>query len=405
MYSPKLIHNLQETYAHLEQAGLLKIEHILSSPQNAHVVIDGRDCIMFASNNYLGFAGDQDFVETQATALTTYGLGTASARFLSGTTALHQNLEKKLAEFLGTEDVILYSTAFMANLGFFASLVNEPLEEGYVDIIYSDEYNHASLIDALKLCKKENLVKQVYRHGDMEHLTELLKADTSKNTRHKIIVSDGVFSMEGYTADIATLDALATAHNALLYIDDAHGVGVLGEQGRGTHSMQGYWGKVDVLSGTLGKALSGTLGGYVAGKKVLIDFLRQKSRTYIFSNSLPPIIVQSVISVLEELTTSSTRQGRLLENTHYARAQLAEHGFTILDGDHPIIPIMIGDARTAHTVAQKLFEKGIYVVALGFPVVPEGMARLRIQITATHSSSDIDTLITALEDIKKNTPF
>ena len=303
MYSKKLNEDIDKELENLKNAGKFKVERELMGAQGPLVEIGGKKVLMFASNNYLGLANHPEIVKSAKDSLDTYGYGLSSVRFISGTETIHKQLEKKLAEFLGVEDAILYSTNFMANLGFFASLTNEAFsgDGKHIDAIYSDELNHASIIDAFKLCKKENTVKRIYKHGDLKMLEQMLEEDKDKNYRFKIIVTDGVFSMEGYLADLPKIKETSEKYEALLFVDDAHAVGVLGNTGAGTPEHFNLHGKIDVLSGTFGKALGGAVGGYIAGKKELIELLRQKSRTYMFSNSVPPSVVMATIKVLDLL--------------------------------------------------------------------------------------------------------
>ncbi|MEK7140909.1 MAG: aminotransferase class I/II-fold pyridoxal phosphate-dependent enzyme, partial [Patescibacteria group bacterium] len=296
---------------------------------------------------------------------------------------------------------ILYSTNFMSNLGFFASLTNESFgsETPYIDAIYSDALNHASIIDAFKLCKKENVIKRIYPHGDLATLEQMLEEDKDKGYRNKIIVTDGVFSMEGYLAQLPEILKLAEKYQALLFVDDAHAVGVLGKTGAGTPEHFGLHGKIDVLSGTFGKALGGAVGGYIAGKKYLVDLLRQKSRTYMFSNSVPPSVVIASMRALDLLKEEPELLKKVKENADYFRTGAKKLGFEVLDGEHPIVPVMLGDAKITQAVSKKLLAKGLYVVGLWFPVVPEDTARLRFQISAAHTKEQIDRALLILRDV------
>jgi glycine C-acetyltransferase len=332
-----------------------------------------------------------------------YGFGLSSVRFISGTEIIHKTLEKKLAEFLGVEDSILYSTNFMTNLGFFATITNEAFgsPEPYIDAIYSDELNHASIIDAFKLCKKESVIKRIYPHGDIETLERMLEEDINKNYRFKIIVTDGVFSMEGYLAQLSKLKELAEKYQALLFVDDAHAVGVLGKTGAGTPEHFGLHGKIDILSGTFGKALGGAVGGYIAGKKDIIELLRQKSRTYLFSNSVPPSVVMASIRALDLLKEKPELLNKVKENSEYFRTGAKKLGFEVLDGIHPIVPIMLGDAAKTQEMSKKLLAEGLFVMGLWFPVVPENTARLRFQISAAHTREQIDRALEILSKVGK----
>ncbi|MEK7569470.1 MAG: glycine C-acetyltransferase [Patescibacteria group bacterium] len=403
MYSKKLQSAVEKEIDSLKAGGKFKFEREIEGAQGAEVEINGKKFLMFASNNYLGLSNHPEIVKAAREGLEKYGYGLSSVRFIAGTEKIHKTLEKKLAEFLDTEDAILYSTNFMSNLGFFASIVNEPLggDGKHMDAIYSDELNHASIIDAFKLCKRENLVKRICPHGDLVALEQMLKEDEDKGYRFKFVVTDGVFSMEGYLADLPKIKALAEKYEALLFVDDAHSVGVLGKTGAGTPEHFGLHGKIDVLSGTFGKALGGAVGGYVAGPKDLIELLRQKSRTYIFSNSLPPSVVMASLRALELLKEKPELLKQVRENANYFRTEVKKLGFDVLEGEHPIVPVMIGDAAKTQEMSKKLLERGLYVVGLWFPVVPEGKARLRFQISAAHTRDHIDHALEILSSVGK----
>ena len=400
MYSKKLKENIEKELEKLRAQGKLKVERELEGAQGPEVEIAGKKVLMFASNNYLGLSNHPEIVKAAKEGLKKYGFGLSSVRFISGTETIHRILEKKLAEFLGVEDAILYSTNFMSNLGFFASLTNESLggDGKHMDAIYSDELNHASIIDAFKLCKKENVIKRIYPHGDITALEKMLEEDKEKGYRNKIIVTDGVFSMEGYLANLPGILKLAEKYEALLFVDDAHAVGVLGKTGAGTPEHFGLHGKIDVLSGTFGKALGGAVGGYIAGKKYLVDLLRQKSRTYMFSNSVPPSVIIASMRALDLLKEEPELLKKVKENADYFRTGAKKLGFEVLDGEHPIVPVMLGDAKITQAVSKKLLEKGLYVVGLWFPVVPEGTARLRFQISAAHTRKQIDRALQILAE-------
>jgi glycine C-acetyltransferase len=412
MYSKKLLKNIAGELEALREAGKFKAERELAGAQGAEVEIGNKKVLMFASNNYLGLANHPEIVQASRDAVDKYGFGLSSVRFIAGTEEIHKELERKLAKFLGTEDAILYSTNFMANLGFFASIINEPFNLGvghpvgslapnlsrYTDAIYSDELNHASIIDAFKLCKKDQVVKRIYPHGDTDALKKMLEEDKDKGYRFKIIVTDGVFSMEGYLADLPKLRKLADEHDALLFVDDAHAVGVLGKHSAGTPDHFGLHGQIDVISGTFGKALGGAVGGYIAGKSELVELLRQKSRTYIFSNSLPPSVVMASMRAIDLLDEEPELLSKVKENTKYFREKVRELGFDVLEGEHPIVPVMLGDAAKTQEMSKLLLAKGLFVVGLWFPVVPEGTARLRFQVSAAHSRQNLDQ---ALEILKQ----
>ena len=403
MYSPKLTAEIQKELEALKTAGKLKIEREIEGLQGPEVMLNGKKVLMFGSNNYLGLANHPEIVKAAHDGLDTEGYGLSSVRFISGTQTIHRALEKKLAAFLGTEDSILYSTNFMSNLGFFASIVNEPFgsTEPWKDAIYSDALNHASIIDAFKLCNRERVDKRIYPHKDLAALRQMLEEDKDKGYRNKFIVTDGVFSMEGDTADLQSLVQLAEEFGALLFVDDAHAVGVLGKTGRGTHEHTGTFGKIDVLSGTFGKALGGAVGGYVAGPANLVEFLRQKSRTYMFSNSVPPSVVMASMKALDILEKDSSLVTRAHENAAFFRAGLEKLGFKTLEGSHPIVPLMLGDAKVAQDMSKKLLEEGLYVVGLWFPVVPEGHARLRFQVSAAHSQAQLEQALAIVEKVGK----
>jgi glycine C-acetyltransferase len=403
MHSKQLTNAVQKELEALKDAGKFKVERELDGAQGGEVEVGGKRFLMFASNNYLGLANHPEIVGAAKDALDEYGFGLSSVRFISGTEKIHKTLEKKLSEFLGTEDAILYSTNFMSNLGFFATITNETFgsTEPYIDAIYSDALNHASIIDAFKLCKKESVVKRIYPHGDLVALEQMLEEDKAKGYRFKIIVTDGVFSMEGYLADLPKIRDLADKYEAMLFVDDAHSVGVMGATGAGTPEHFGLHGQIDVLSGTFGKALGGAVGGYIAGKKEIVELLRQKSRTYLFSNSVPPSVVMASIKALDLLKEKPELLKKVKNNADYFRKSAKALGFDVLDGEHPIVPIMLGDAALTQEVSKKLFERGLYVIGLWFPVVPEGAARLRFQISADHTTGQIDRALKILEEVGK----
>src|SRR3989338_3720825 len=379
MYSKKLVENIENELEALKGAGKFKVERELEGAQGAEVNIAGKKVLMFASNNYLGLANHPEIIKASKEAVDKYGFGLSSVRFIAGTETIHKTLEKKLAEFLGTEDAILYSTNFMANLGFFATMTNEDF----------------------KLCKKENVVKRIYPHGDIPTLEQMLEEDKSKNYRFKIIVTDGVFSMEGYLANLPEIKKLAEKYEALLFVDDAHAVGVLGKTGAGTPEYYDLHGKIDILSGTFGKALGGAIGGYIAGKAEIVELLRQKSRTYLFSNSLPPSVVMASIKALDLLKEELELLNKVIENSEYFREEVKKLGFNVLEGNHPIVPVMLSDAGLTQKVSRKLLDNGLYVVGLWFPVVPEGAARLRFQISAAHTKGQIDQAIEIMREVGK----
>ena len=402
MYSKNLKNFIQKELENLKTVGKFKIEKEIAGLQGPKVTIDGRDYLMFASNNYLGLSNHPEILKAAESYLHDYGFGLSSVRFLSGTQTIHRKLETILAEFLGVEDAILYSTNFMANLGFFATITNEAFgETTYKDVIYSDTLNHASIIDAFKLCKKENTDKRIYAHNDLAALRTMLEDDRDKGYRNKIIVTDGVFSMEGDTANLPELIKIAEEFDALLFVDDAHGVGVLGKTGAGTPEFAGVHGKADILSGTFGKALGGAVGGYIAGPRDVVELLRQKSRTYLFSNSVPPSVVGASIRALELLKEDPSIIEKVKENADYFRNELKARGLNVLEGSHPIVPLMIGDAKRAQELSRALYDEGIYAIALAFPVVPEGEARIRFQVSAAHTREMLDQAIEQIEKLCK----
>ncbi len=386
----------------LRETKTYKIETPILSPQDGIVRVNGRKVVMLASNNYLGLSNHPEVKRAAIQGIKEYGYGVASVRFICGTQDIHLQLEKKIAKFVGTEDAILFSSCFAANEGFFASLTNEKLGfENYKDAIYSDRLNHASIIDGQRLCKPETTDKKIYQHANADDLERMLEDDKDKDYRFRIIATDGVFSMEGDMAPLPRLVDLAQRYNAILFVDDSHGVGALGKTGRGTPEELGVLGKIDVLTGTLGKAIGGAAGGYIAGKKELIEYLRQKSRPYTFSNSLPPMIIYGAMAALDLLMKDRSIVKRLHENTQYFRTEIKKLGFTIIDGVHPIVPIMLGDAALAMEMSQALLKAGVYIKGLWFPVVPRGEARLRAQISAALTKKDLDRALDAFERVGK----
>ena len=386
----------------IRDANTYKYETPLESAQAGVVSVKGKPVVMMASNNYLGMSNHPVVRKAAIEGIKNYGYGVASVRFICGTQTIHLELEKKISKFVGTEDTILFSSCFAANEGFFASLVNEKLGvENYKDVIYTDKLNHASIIDGMRLCKPETTDKKIYNHADTAHLDRLLEEDKDKGYRLRVVATDGVFSMEG---DLAPLDALvevAHKHGAIVFVDDSHAIGVCGKSGRGTPEHFNVLGKVDVLSGTLGKAIGGAAGGYVSGKKELIEYLRQKSRPYTFSNSLPPAIVCACLASFDLLTKDKSIVRRLHENTAYFRKEIKALGFTIIDGEHPIVPVMLGEASLAQEMSTAMLKAGVYIKGLWFPVVPKGEARLRAQVSAALSKKDIDRALDAFESVGK----
>jgi len=377
--------------ARLREAGTLRTERILASASGAHAALTGEaPTLLLCSNNYLGLAQHPAVVAGAREALEAWGYGLASVRFICGTQVLHKTLERKLSEFLGTEDTILYSSCFDANTGLFEALL------GPEDAVISDELNHASVIDGIRLCKA---ARQRFAHADMADLAAKLRA--SAGARFRLIATDGVFSMDGDVAKLPEICALAEQHDALVMVDDSHAVGVLGAGGRGSHEHHGVMGKVDVLTGTLGKALGGAGGGYVSGPREIIEILRQRSRPYLFSNTLPPPVVGGALAALELASSAAALRARLAHNTALFRAGVTALGFTVPPGTHPIVPIMLGDAALAARFADALLARGIYVVAFSYPVVPQGRARIRVQLSAAHDPADVAFALERLADVKR----
>ena len=374
----------------IRRAGLYKSERVLTSPQNAHVQVGpGKPVLNMCANNYLGLAQHPEIIRAAREALDKWGYGLASVRFICGTQALHKELEQKLSEFLGTEDTILYSSCFDANGGLFETLL------GAEDAVISDELNHASIIDGIRLCKAQRFR---YRNNDMADLEA--KLQEAKNARFRLIATDGVFSMDGYITNLPAICDLADKHDALVMVDDSHAVGFMGAKGRGTHEYHNVMGRVDIFTGTLGKALGGASGGYTSGRKEIIEYLRQRSRPYLFSNTVAPAIVAGSIKALELLSTSTELRDRLESNTRFFRQEMAKLGFNILPGEHPIVPIMLGDAALAGKFAEAMLAKGVYVIGFSYPVVPQGKARIRTQISASHSMDDLKFAIRAFAEVK-----
>ncbi len=386
----------------LEDSNTFKYEVPLEGPQDGVVRVNGKKAVMLASNNYLGFSNHPIVRKAAIRGIKEYGYGVASVRFICGTQDIHFELEKKISRFLGTEDTILFSSCWAANEAFFASLTNEKLGyESYKDVIYSDRLNHASIIDGQRLCKAETTDKKIYKHNDVDDLVRQLEEDKSKDYRLRFIATDGVFSMEGDLAHLDKLVTIAKQYGATLFVDDSHAVGVCGKTGRGTAEAKGVHGQIDVLTGTLGKAIGGAAGGYISGKKDLITFMRQKARTYIFSNSLPAPIVFGAGAAFDLLMKDKSIVKRLHKNTAYFRKQIVKLGFKILEGDHPIVPIMLGEASVAQEMSRELLKAGVYIKGLWFPVVPKGEARLRAQISAALTRKDLDKALDAFEKVGK----
>ena len=386
----------------LEESKTFKYEVPLESAQDSVVRVKGKNVIMLASNNYLGLSNHPVVCKSAIRGIREYGYGVASVRFICGTMDIHSMLERKISKFLGTEDTILFSSCWTANEAFFASITNESLgSEGHKDIIYSDRLNHASIIDGQRLCRADTTEKRIYQHASVDDLFRQLEEDKSKNVRFRIIATDGVFSMEGDLAPLDKLVDVARAYGAILFVDDSHAVGVCGKSGRGTPEAKGVHGKVDVLTGTLGKAIGGAAGGYISGRRELISYLRQKARPYIFSNSLPPSIVFGATAAFDLLMNDRSLVKRLHKNTAYFRKCIQELGFKILEGDHAIVPIMLGEAAIAQDMSKALLKERVYIRGLWFPVVPRGEARLRAQISAALSRKEMDRALDAFERVGK----
>jgi glycine C-acetyltransferase len=386
----------------LEETRTYKYEVPLESAQDGVVRVNGKKVIMLASNNYLGLSNHPAIRKAAIRGIKEYGYGVASVRFICGTQDIHLDLEKKISKFLGTEDTILFSSCWAANEAFFASLTNEKLGyENYKDVIYSDRLNHASIIDGQRLCKAETTDRKIYKHAAVDDLVRQLEEDAHKDYRLRIIATDGVFSMEGDLAPLDKLVDVARKYDAILFVDDSHAVGVCGKTGRGTPEAKGVHGRVDVLTGTLGKAIGGAAGGYISGKKDLISYMRQKARTYIFSNSLPASIVFGANAAFTLLMKDKSLVKKLHKNTAYFRKQIVKLGFTILEGDHPIVPIMLGEAAVAQAMSNALLKEGVYIKGLWFPVVPKGEARLRAQVSAALSRKDLDRALDSFEKVGK----
>ena len=380
---------LEQELAEIEKAGLYKRERIITSPQGADITVQGgKQVINFCANNYLGLSSHPKVIQAAKEALDTHGYGLSSVRFICGTQDIHKQLEAKIAEFLGTEDTILYAAAFDANGGVFEPLFNEQ------DAIVSDELNHASIIDGVRLCKAQ---RQRYKHDDMADLEEKLKA--TQDYRHRIIVTDGAFSMDGTIAQLDKICALAEKYNALVMIDESHCSGFMGKTGRGTHEHHHVMGKIDIITGTLGKALGGASGGFTSGRKEIIDMLRQRSRPYLFSNTLAPSITGASIAVLNLLSETTELRDKLEKNTQYFRSKMTEAGFDIKPGVHPIVPVMLYEAKLSQDFAARMLEEGIYVIGFYYPVVPQGKARIRVQISAAHDQHHLDKAIAAFTKV------
>jgi glycine C-acetyltransferase len=385
----KLLTTLQQELDQMTAAGTMKRELALKGPQGAAVEVEGfGEVIMLTSNNYLGLADHPAIVEAAEKAERDYGYGLASVRFICGTQTIHKKLEERISTFFGTEDTILYGSCWNANEGLFQTVAQEQ------DAIISDELNHASIIDGIRLSKAK---KERFRNRDLGDLRRAL--ESTKDSRNRLIMTDGVFSMEGSLAPLPEMVDLAREHEAFLVVDESHGTGVLGSTGRGTAEELGVFGKIDAYTSTLGKALGGSHGGFTTGPKVLVEYLRQKSRPYLFSNTLPPAVVMGSLAAFDLLEKDASFVTRLHENTRYFREQLTSKGVTVREGIHPIVPILIGDTAKAIAMSKKLLERGVYVSGFGFPVVPQGQARLRCQISAAHTREHLDRAIAAIVEV------
>ncbi len=391
--TPAYLAHLQQTLAGIESAGLYKRERVITTPQRAHLTIaDGRSVLNFCANNYLGLADHPEIIAAAHATLDRWGYGLASVRFICGTQQIHKDLEARLSAFLGTDDTILYGSCFDANGGVFETLL------GPEDAVISDELNHASIIDGIRLCKAQ---RHRYRNNDMADLEAKLQAADAAQARFKLIATDGVFSMDGYIANMKAICDLADQYGALVMMDDSHAVGFMGKTGRGTHEHCDVLGRVDVITGTLGKALGGASGGYVSGRKEIIDLLRQRSRPYLFSNTLAPVIAAASITTLDLITRTTALRDKLEASTKYFRAGLTKAGLTIRPGTHPIVPVMLGDAALSQKFAARMLEKGVYVIGFFYPVVPQGAARIRTQVSAAHSQADLDFALNAFAEVKQ----
>ena len=380
------------TIEQIKSDGLFKSERVITSPQKANIeVTGGQQVLNMCANNYLGLANNPEIIKAAKESFEKWGYGLSSVRFICGTQQIHKELEKKISEFLEMEDSILYTSCFDANGGLFETLLGEN------DAIVSDELNHASIIDGIRLCKAQ---RYRYKNSDMNDLEEKLKEAKSNKAQQILIATDGVFSMDGYIAKLKDICDLADKYGAMVMVDDSHAVGFMGKHGKGTHEHNGVLGRIDIITGTLGKALGGASGGYTSARKEIVDLLRQRSRPYLFSNTVAPSIVAASIKVLEMLSSTTHLRDKLEENTKYFREKIKSAGFEIKDGVHPIVPIMLGDAVLSQKMAARLLEKGIYVIGFFYPVVPKGTARIRVQISAAHSKEDLDFAVEKFSEVK-----
>jgi len=390
MFGAMKSHIIQEL-EQIRAGGLYKAERIIISPQDARITIHtGQKVLNLCANNYLGLADHPAVIQAAQDSYDKWGYGLASVRFICGTQEVHKQLERKLSEFLGTEDTILYSCCFDANGGLFETLLSAE------DAIISDQLNHASIIDGIRLCKAQRL-----RFGNCDMADLEVQLQQAQSARFRMIATDGVFSMDGTIAKLDRICELAEKYDALVMVDDSHATGVLGARGRGTHEHRGVMGRVDIITGTLGKALGGASGGFASGRKEIIELLRQRCRPYLFSNTLAPVIAAASFKVLEMLCESTELRDKLAGNTRYFRERIAELGLNVIPGEHPIVPIMLGDAVLAQKMAERLLEKGVYVIGFSYPVVPKGAARIRTQISAAHSREDLDFALEKIAEVKR----
>lgn len=392
MISQKFLENITNELTNIENDGLYKKERIITSQQSAEIEVAGKRLLNFCANNYLGLSNNPEVMKASKDAIDSHGYGMSSVRFICGTQDIHKDLEAKISKFLGMEDTILYAACFDANGGVFEPLFSDE------DAIISDELNHASIIDGVRLCKS---ARYRYKNNNMEDLEAQLIAASEKNHRFKIIVTDGVFSMDGIVADLKGVCDLADKYDTLVMVDDSHATGFIGKTGRGTHEANDVIGRVDIITSTLGKALGGALGGFTSGKKEIIDMLRQRSRPYLFSNSLAPGIVGAASKVLDMISEDTSLRDKVMENAAYFRKEMKTKGFDIPDGDAAIVPVMLYDAKLAQEMAEKLVSEGIYVIGFFYPVVPKGKARIRVQLSAAHSRENLDKAIAGFEKVGK----
>ncbi|MBW8359212.1 MAG: glycine C-acetyltransferase [Weeksellaceae bacterium] len=392
MISQKYLENLRNELTGIKNDGLFKTERIITSQQSAEIEANGKKLLNFCANNYLGLSNNQEVMKASQDMIGSHGYGMSSVRFICGTQDIHKDLEAKISTFLGMEDTILYAACFDANGGVFEPLFTEE------DAIISDELNHASIIDGVRLCKA---ARYRYKNNNMEDLEVQLKAASEKNHRFRIIVTDGVFSMDGIVANLKGVCDLADKYDCLVMVDDSHATGFIGKTGRGTHEANGVMDRVDIITSTLGKALGGALGGFTSGKKEIIDMLRQRSRPYLFSNSLAPGIVGAAIKVLDMISDNTSLRDKVMENAAYFRTEMKAKGFDVPDGDAAIVPVMLYDAKLSQKMAEKLMDEGIYVIGFFYPVVPKDKARIRVQLSAAHTREHLDKAIAAFTKVGK----